>query len=274
MEREIAVLWMALVVYVLAGTYAVIMSLMGRRLGHFVGWLMILGLVVHGFSLGLRWERLGHGPFINLFEIISSNLWSLMLVFCVVYWRMATLRSLASVVLPTMFILMGWILVVDPTDSQYPPTYNTVWLYIHIGFGKVFLGAAMLAATLGCVILLRDFAGEKGVLEPLLTLFPQDRVLDELGYRFVAIAFVFDTLMLIAGAIWAQAAWGRYWDWDPLEVWSLINWLLLTLALHLRPTFQISPRVSAVVGISVFLVAFVNFFGVPFFSLATHRGVY
>ncbi|MBF0126987.1 MAG: cytochrome c biogenesis protein CcsA [Magnetococcales bacterium] len=273
MEKELAVMWLGLVAYVLAGSCAVILSLLGRRLGWAVLAMMLSGLVLHGFSLGLRWERLGHGPFVNQFEIISSNLWSLTLVYGVVYWRIPGLRTLASVVLPTLFILMGWLLVVDPLNSEYPPTYNTVWLYVHIGFGKVFLGAALVAAALGVVVLLRALAGGL-VGRPLFSALPVDDTLDEVGYRFLALAFVFDTLMIVAGAIWAQDAWGRYWSWDPLEVWSLINWLLVTLALHLRPTFDISPRVGGVVGISVFVVAFVNFFGVPFLSRTMHQGVF
>ncbi|MBF0427479.1 MAG: cytochrome c biogenesis protein CcsA, partial [Magnetococcales bacterium] len=197
---------------------------------------------------------------------ISSNLWSLTLVYCVVYGRIPVLRPLAAVILPVLFILMGWLLVVNPFDSEYPPTYNTVWLYVHIGFGKVFMGAALVAAALGVVVLFR-------AIRPWFTSLPADDILDELGYRFLAISFVFDTLMIVAGAIWAQDAWGRYWNWDILEVWSLINWLLVTLALHLRPTFHISPRASAVIGILVFIVAFVNFFGVPFISRTTHQGI-
>ena len=185
------------------------------------------------------------------------------------------LRPLSSVVLPALFILMGWLLVVDPANSEYPSTYHTVWLYVHIGFGKIFMGAALLAAALGVVVLLRATAERLLSLSaPLFSRLPTDDVLDAFGYRFIAIAFVFDTLMIVAGAIWAQDAWGRYWNWDTLEVWSLINWLLVALALHVRPTFHVSPRVSALLGIGVFLVAFVNFFGVPFLSRAAHQGVF
>ncbi len=273
MERELLFLWVALVGYVLAGSFALIVSVMGRRLGVAVLFFLLLALLFHGLSLGFRWDRLGHGPFINQFEIISSNLWSLTLFYSLIYWRVPALRSLATVVLPVLFILLGWLLVVDPLNSEYPPTYHTVWLSVHIGFGKVFLGAALLAAALGVVILARAMAIGMG-LSPLWPALPQDAILDAVGYRFLAVAFIFDTLMIVAGAIWAQDAWGRYWNWDTLEVWSLINWLLVTLALHLRPTFQISPRVGGVVGILVFVVAFVNFFGIPFISRSTHPGVF
>ena len=78
--------------------------------------------------------------------------------------------------------------------------------------------------------------------------------------------------MLIAGAIWAQDAWGRYWAWDPLETWSFITWLLLALALHVRVTFKPTPVRTAWMVMVVFVMAFLTFFGVPFISESTHKG--
>jgi ABC-type transport system involved in cytochrome c biogenesis permease subunit len=88
----------------------------------------------------------------------------------------------------------------------------------------------------------------------------------------MALALVFDSLMLITGAIWAQDAWGRYWAWDPLETSSFITWILLAFALHLRVTYRSSPRQGAWMAITVFLLAFITFFGVPFVSTAPHKG--
>ncbi len=94
-----------------------------------------------------------------------------------------------------------------------------------------------------------------------------------LAFRFVAVGLIFDTLMLIAGAIWAQDAWGRYWAWDSLETWSFISWLLVALLLHARVTWKIKPELSSILVILVFIVAFITFFGVPFVSMTPHRGV-
>jgi cytochrome c biogenesis factor len=101
---------------------------------------------------------------------------------------------------------------------------------------------------------------------------PDDRRFDELAHRFAAFAFVFDTLMLIVGAVWAQDAWGRYWAWDPLESWAFASWLALAAALHARATLRPSPgRVRPVAG-GTFMLAFLTFFGVPFISTAPHKG--
>jgi ABC-type transport system involved in cytochrome c biogenesis permease subunit len=83
---------------------------------------------------------------------------------------------------------------------------------------------------------------------------------------------VFDSLMLIVGACWAQDAWGRYWAWDPLESWAFLSWLALAITLHTRVTVKLAPHRHAMMLLAVFVLAFLTFFGVPFVSLAPHKG--
>ncbi|MBF0152838.1 MAG: cytochrome c biogenesis protein CcsA [Magnetococcales bacterium] len=266
---ELLLLWMALSAYVAAGSVAIIWVVMGKRPGGWMTTLLLFGLLLHAASLGWRWERLGHGPFGTQFEILSSNIWSLTVVFTLVSWRLPVVSFAAALVLPVLFIMMAWLLLTNPGDVPLPATYDTIWLYIHIGFGKVFLGATLVASGLAGVILAR---GTATGLRWFATM-PADVALEELAYRFTALGLIFDTLMLVAGAIWAQKAWGRYWSWDPLETWSLITWLLMALAAHVRPLFQPSPRVFAVWSLLIFMAAFLTFFGVPFISKAPHQGV-
>ncbi|MBF0379737.1 MAG: cytochrome c biogenesis protein CcsA [Magnetococcales bacterium] len=266
---ESALLWAALCVYVLAGSLAIIAVVMGKKPERLILGLMLVGLILHTSAIGVRWNRLGHGPFGTMYEILSSNIWSLMLALVLSYWRIPKIRPIAATVIPILFIMMGWLLLADSRDSTLPATYDTIWLYIHIGFGKVFLGATLIAVGLSVVILLRYSKSEIQRFPSL----PSDKALDELAYRFMGLGLIFDTLMLVAGAIWAQDAWGRYWSWDPLETWSLITWLFLALALHIRPLLQPSPRFGAVMVILVFIVAFITFFGFPFISTSAHQGV-
>lgn len=265
---ELRVLWGAVVAYVLAGSFAIIGVLLKKRPEKSVLALMCLGLLVHTASLAMRWERLGHGPFVSMFEILSSNVWSLMLVFVIAYWRLPVVRPVAALVMPILFILMGWLMTVTPGETRLPPTYHTVWLFIHIGFAKVFMGAVLVAVGLSGVILSRSTAFGKEKFQRL----PDSERLSELAFRCMAIGFVFETLMLIAGAIWAQDAWGRYWDWDPLETWSFITWLLVAIFLHARLTFKLTPRQGAWMVIAVFVSAFLTFFGVPFITQSAHQG--
>ncbi|HSW53341.1 MAG TPA: cytochrome c biogenesis protein CcsA, partial [Sulfuricaulis sp.] len=97
--------------------------------------------------------------------------------------------------------------------------------------------------------------------------------LDRAVWQLAAIAFVFDSFMLVAGAVWAHDAWGRYWAWDPLETWAFLTWLMLGSVLHSRLTFRLPPWVGWTMLIGVFLLAFLTFLGVPFLSLAPHKGI-
>jgi ABC-type transport system involved in cytochrome c biogenesis permease subunit len=101
---------------------------------------------------------------------------------------------------------------------------------------------------------------------------PSSSALDELSSRFMIVGFIFQTLMLIVGAIWAQDAWGRYWAWDPLETWSFVTWLSVIFYMHLRYIQSSVPVVNACLVLLTFALAYLTFFGVPFFSYAAHQG--
>jgi cytochrome c-type biogenesis protein CcsB len=265
---ELRILWAAVVAYVLAGSLAIFGVMLKKRMDRWVLGLMVSGLLVHTVSIAMRWERLGHGPFVSMFEILSSNVWSLMLVFVFAYWRVVVVRPMAAIVMPLLFIMMGWLMTVSPGETRLPPTYHTVWLFIHIGFAKVFMGATLVGVGLSGVILLRSTALGSEKFQRL----PANERLSDLSFRWLAVGFVFETLMLIAGAIWAQDAWGRYWDWDPLETWSFITWLLVAISLHARLAFHVTPRQGAWLIIAVFVTAFLTFFGVPFITQSAHQG--
>ena len=268
MQFEMQLLWAAVIAYVLAGVIAIFGVLLGKRPERSVLGLLCLALALHGWSIGLRWERLGHGPYITMFEVLSSNVWSLACVFTFAYWRYRAVRPIALVVMPLLFIVLGWMLMKDTDAGHLPATYHTIWLFIHIGFAKLFSGTTLVAVGIAGALLLRG-AGRGGAR---LARLPEDARLDELAYRFMALALIFETLMLITGAIWAQDAWGRYWAWDPLETWSFITWLTLAFALHLRYARKAAPRTGAIMILIVFVLMFFTFFGIPFISPIAHQG--
>lgn len=231
--------------------------------------LSFAGVALLAMALAERWVRIGHGPFVNLFELLISQLFSLGLVYSVVYWRLPVVRSTAVVVLPAMWVLGTWVLLLDPAASPYPPTYYNKWLWAHVGFGKFFLSFCLVGTGLAGVILLRRVRA----FAPLFRQMPPDSVLDTIAWRFMLLALVFDSLMLIAGAVWAQDAWGRYWAWDALETSSFMNWLLLGGAIHARLTYRIPMSVGAGAIVVIFVFAFMTYFGTPFYSEAAHKGV-
>ena len=220
-------------------------------------------------AIAQRWLAVGHGPFLNMFEILLSNLFSLGLIYALVFWRVPAVRPGGLVVLPVLLILSAWLLLVPSNPGLLPPTYDTVLLWVHVGVGKIFLGFCLAAVGLAGILLMNQFE----VFKRLFPGLPDAGLLDTVAWRIMMLAFVFHSLMLIAGAVWAQDAWGRYWDWDPLETWAFLTWLALGASLHARVTWKLPLWVGWSMIIGVFVLAFLTFFGVPFVSEAPHKGM-
>lgn len=262
-------LWLhaALVLYFMAAAAAVAAALRGVARYRLPMGLVGAALAAHGAAIVLRWIRLDHGPYVNLFEILSSNVFTLHAAVLLACLWLPQIRPSLATVLPVLQILCAWILVAPPIDGAAPVTYQTIWLAVHVWLGKIFLGCVLVAVGVGLVVLLRRLW--PGRVFPSM---PNDLALDELIYRLVFVGFIFESLMLVAGAIWAQDAWGRYWAWDPLETWAFVTWLAVVAYLHLRVTRRPSPVVGAVMVVAIFAIAFSTFFGMPFVSTAPHKG--
>lgn len=267
MTAEQIWLYSGLALYLAAAIAAVAGAVRGSRAYGLPMGLVGAALVAHGAAIALRWIRLDHGPYVNLFEILSSNVFTLHAAVLLACLLLPRIRPSLATVLPVLQVLVAWILAVPPVDGEAPVTYQTVWLAIHVWLGKVFLGCMVVAVGVGLVILSRRLLPGR-----IFASMPNDLALDELVYRLVFTGFVFESLMLVAGAIWAQDAWGRYWAWDPLETWSFITWLAVVSFLHLRVVRRPSPAVGAVLVVGIFAIAFSTFFGMPFVSTAPHKG--
>jgi ABC-type transport system involved in cytochrome c biogenesis permease subunit len=230
--------------------------------------LLASAIALHTLSLALRWRALGHGPFTTMHESLSSNLWSLALIFAIAAWGLREVRAALWAAAPVLGVLALWLLLADARPGHFPATYATPLLYLHTLVGKLFLGLLLVAVALGAVPWLRRSAW--GAARSAH--WPDAQRFDELAHRFAGFAFVFETLMLIVGAVWAQDAWGRYWAWDPLESWAFLTWVALAAALHARAALRPAPAVFGLWLAGVFAIAFLTFFGVPFISTAPHKG--
>lgn len=268
---EAIFLWVAIALYILSGGVSLAGIVFKREswLGGaiFPGW---MGLLLHGSAILLRWVRVGHGPYMTLLESLSSDLWMGVAFYLGTVLRFRRLNVANGVVMPITFTLMGWLMLSDPTLKGLPPTYHTVWLVVHIFFGKLSYGSILVAVGLAALVITRERVSSSFWRERI----PETDKLDDLAYRFMAFGFIFETLMIIAGAIWAQNAWGRYWSWDPLEVWSLSTWIVLALYFHLRLAFDFKGKRSALYILFAFVFSFLSFLGIPFVSQSTHQGVF
>lgn len=268
LEIENMALWAALVGYALATMIAMYALVFRKAPERTLFALMLFAWSLHTAAIGVRWNRIGHLPFINTFEMLSANIWGLMAALVLGYWLLPRVRTIAALLLPIVMMITAWMLMVPGQDSSLPSTYHTIWLYIHIAFIKLFLGAAFVALGIAFVIMLRTL----NIGVERFARLPPTASLDGTAYRCMALALIFDTLGVAAGAIWAQDAWGRYWSWVPLEVWSLVTWLAIGLTLHVRATYRTKPVTNSLLIIATFVIAFFAFFGIPFITETLHKG--
>jgi len=225
------------------------------------GLLVVLGLLTA--AVAGRWLRESQGPFLTLYDVLLSNLFSLTLVYLAAAWFLPALRRSAAIVVGFMGILGIWTVTESPVAVPLPATFDNPWLWLHVGAGKLFLGLCLPAAATALWLLAQPKSATQDGAEA-----------DTAVWLTLSLAFVCHSFMLIAGAIWAHSAWGRYWAWDSLETWTFITWLCIALLLHARVTFRRMPVTygwSAV--IAIFGLAILTFLGVPFLSVAPHKGV-
>ena len=125
------------------------------------------------------------------------------------------------------------------------PALKSTWLAIHVSTAIISGGVFLLANCIAATYLIMD-KYEKGSGRPeWAKRLPTLEVLDNLSYRLVALVFPLWTFAVIAGAIWAESAWGRYWGWDPKETWAFITWVAYAAYLHARVTIGWRGRKAA-----------------------------
>ena len=230
--------------------------------------LLLIAVLMYASAIGLRWQRLGHGPFLSMHEILLSNVFSLGITVWIAQATSRAARAALVFALPVLGLLATWLMVVPARDTALPATYALPVLWLHVAASKLFLGLCLVALSVAVLVALRP---RWPALAAASASLATDR-LDATAWRFMTAALAAQTLLLIAGAWWAQDAWGRYWAWDPLEAWAFVTWIAAAAALHARLAHRMPARSSVWLLATVFVLAFWTFFGVPFISQAPHKG--
>ena len=233
-------------------------------------WLTVIGLVPHSVALALRWQHVGHGPYMMKYEVLSSNAWIAIVMLLIFLWRRPNWAAVALVVLPLVILMMGIGLFTNPEARNLPPTLRSIWLVFHILFNKLAVGAFILSLG-AAIVLLRKLNGARG---KWLDRLPNVDVLEARTVRFVGFGFVFWTTTIGMGAIWANQSWGRYWGWDPIESWSLVTWLAYALLLHARLFFKLNARRTAWAVIACFILSVLTVLIFPFIFPSMHSAYF
>jgi cytochrome c-type biogenesis protein CcsB len=156
------------------------------------------------------------------------------------------------------------------------PALQSYWLSIHVTAMTVATGTYFVAAVLGVVYLFTAryarlvAAGGAAASTGIMRRLPAPDVLDRLAYRTVMFAFPIWTFGIIAGAIWADQAWGRYWGWDPTETWAFITWVVYACFLHARATAGWRGKKAQIIQLVGFCCLIFNLVGVSLFVTGLH----
>ncbi|PKQ29022.1 MAG: c-type cytochrome biogenesis protein CcsB [Actinobacteria bacterium HGW-Actinobacteria-10] len=269
MQTEIILMWLAVSLYALSAVLFVV-SLVFKRTGltRIALAVALLGLLPHTVAIGMRWVRVDHGPYLGFYEVVSSFAWISVLALGTLAWRRPALNVLGVILMPIAFLLLGGAMFAPQAELAITGTLASWWLTIHVAFAKLSYGAFIASFALALVYLYRERAG--GMLADALSKLPDQEVLDDLQFRFVSVGFVFLGIMIVAGAIWANEAWGRYWAWDPIETWSLISWVVYAAYLHARLTLAWRGRRSALFALLALPVVVFALIGVPLVYKSIH----
>lgn len=190
---------------------------------------LLIGVVARGISA----ER---APIGNMYEFSITGALTFSLAYLIV-GRKYDLRWLGLPISLLVLIILGTaVTLLYRPSAPLVPALQSIWLVIHVSAAIFSGGIFLLSNTVAATYLWLDRMESKGERSAFAKRLPTLEVLDQLSYRLVALVFPLWTFAIIAGAIWAEAAWGRYWGWDPKETWSFITWILYAAYLHARVT--------------------------------------
>jgi cytochrome c-type biogenesis protein CcsB len=247
-----------------------------RRLGALGMLLTGAGLLTHAavvVARGLAADRL---PWGNMYEFTTVVVLVAVVAYTVLAVRAPELRHIGVFVMGPVVVAMALIrLVLYVEAGPLVASLRSWWLAVHVttatlGFGIFFVSG--IVSVLYLVVSRREqrAAAEPGLAPSLLDRLPSAAALDRTAHRTAVFGFPIWTFAVIAGAIWAESAWGRFWGWDPKETWAFIAWVVYAAYLHARTTSGWRGRPSAWVNVVGLAVMVFNLLYVNFVSTGLH----
>nr|YP_009646976.1 cytochrome c biogenesis protein [Cephalotus follicularis]QCX32051.1 cytochrome c biogenesis protein [Cephalotus follicularis]UZT28352.1 cytochrome c heme attachment protein [Cephalotus follicularis] len=268
--------------------------------GMIITFFCITGLLV------IRWIYSGHLPLSGLYESLIFLSWNFSIIYMVPYLKKKK-NYLSAITAPSAIFTQGFatsgLLTEIHQSTILVPALQSQWLMMHVSM--MVLGyAALLCGSLLSVALLvitfrkfikifskrkkllnkwfsfgkRKYMNEKGnVLQTTPFIYSRNfyrfqliQQLDHWGYHIISIGFIFLTLGILSGAVWANEAWGSYWNWDPKETWAFITWTIFSIYLHTRTNKNFEGVNSAIVASIGFLIIWICYFGVNLLGIGLH----
>jgi cytochrome c-type biogenesis protein CcsB len=247
-----------------------------RRAGDVAIGLTVVGWALHLASIMTRGLSAHRIPWGNMYEFASAATFCAVTAYLVLVLRGES-RAIGGFVLAPVVLAMGLagtVLYTSPGPVQ--AVLDSYWLSIHVTAAVVSAGVFTVGSVSAGLYLMslradaRVAAGKAPGFAGIARRLPAAEALDRLAHRMIVFGFPIWTFAVIAGAIWAEAAWGRYWGWDPKETWAFITWVGYACYLHARSTAGWRGRPAAWIALAAYGAMLFNLFGVNIWISGLH----
>ncbi|MEN8222973.1 MAG: cytochrome c biogenesis protein CcsA [Acidobacteriota bacterium] len=231
-------------------------------------WLLKAGFLLNTMTGLVHWIVSKHPPVTDTYELNLTGVWITILIFLLFEMLGKVEYSISLVVVPLSFLALGYGYLSGVYIKPMGPAFQSPWLIVHVVFAWLAFGSYAISTGAAFFLLLKE---RKKTSEKPGRL-PDAEDLDLIGYRFIVLGFINHAVMIISGAIWAKKLWGHYWNWDPLETWSLIAFLVYAFYLHARSFLNWRMKKSAWMAIAGIIILIISFWGVGLFGPTIHPG--
>jgi cytochrome c-type biogenesis protein CcsB len=235
--------------------------------------LTVVAVVAHAGVLLTRGLAAGRVPWGNMYEFVVALSLVGAVGWLVLLARRPALRFVGLFVTLVLVLILGFAGMVLYTEvAPLVPALNSYWLKIHVSAAATSSGLLLLASVPAILFLVRagHDAGKRRFPYPIGAKLPAADTLERLAFRLHAFAFPIWTFAVICGAIWAEAAWGRYWGWDPKETWSFVSWVAYAAYLHARATPSVKRTTATWLAVVAWITMLVNLYVINFVAVGLH----
>nr|YP_009539105.1 cytochrome c biogenesis protein [Carpinus betulus]AYF56599.1 cytochrome c biogenesis protein [Carpinus betulus] len=250
-----------------------------------------------------RWIYSRHLPLSDLYESLIFLSWSLSIICMVPYFK-KNINHLSAITAPSIIFTQGFATSGFLTETHQSvilvPALQSHWLMMHVSMMVLGYAALLCGSLLSVALIVITFRKVIGAFEKKNNdSFSFDAIqymnernnvlwnislissrnyyrsqliqqLDHWSYRIIGIGFIFLTIGILSGAVWANEAWGSYWNWDPKETWAFITWTIFAIYLHIRTNKNFEGVNSAIVASMGFLIIWICYFGVNLLGIGLH----
>lgn len=242
-----------------------------KRAGRVAIAVTFVGALLHGSVLLLRGLATERIPLGNMFELATMVTFVGVLGFLFLSIRQPRLRGIGLFVLLPItvgMVLIGLFLYAE--SGPLVAALRSRWLLVHVTTVSIGFGAFLTSGIVSALYLVRSRFEEVGGTSRVAHRLPSAESLDRAAHRLVVFGFPVFTFAVIAGAIWAESAWGRFWGWDPKETWAFIAWIVYAAYLHARATAGWKGRAAAWINVAGLAVMTFNLLYVNLVSTGLH----